>query len=322
MIFIVIRLDKTAFFLESTGVVFWKKTAILLAAPTLFSCLLVAQDKILRDDVGKLFTLKSPPQRIISLAPNITEILFGLGLGGRVVGVTRYCDYPAEALKREKIGGMLDPDIEKISVLDPDLIIAFRGNPLSALKKLQDLRLPVFILDIGIDMESVYPLIAKIGRVTFKEAAAQTMINALKKKQALVETALQGVRQKPRVFLNIHGLGLSTCGRESYFNDLLAKAKGVSITERIPQNWLEYSREQFLKDDPDVIIILTKSESDFDRAKDWLKRQPGFSDIQAVKSDRILFMDENPASRFGPRLFDSLAELARLLHPQQFAKQN
>ena len=92
--------------------VFWKKTAILLAAPALFSCLLGAQDKILKDDVGNIFTLKSPPRRIISLAPNITEILFGLGLGDQVVGVTRYCDYPAEALKREKIGGMLDPDIE------------------------------------------------------------------------------------------------------------------------------------------------------------------------------------------------------------------
>jgi iron complex transport system substrate-binding protein len=105
-------------------------------------------------------------------------------------------------------------------------------------------------------------------------------------------------------------------------NDLLAKAKGVSITGHIPQNWLEYSREQFLRDDPDVIVILTKSEGDFERAKHWLNSQPGFSDIRAVKSNRIFFMDENPASRFGPRLFDSLAELARLLHPQQFAKQN
>jgi iron complex transport system substrate-binding protein len=315
-------LDKTAFFLESTGVVFWKKTAIFWGTLAFFWCFLNAQDKILKDDVGNIFTLKSPPRRIISLAPNITEILFGLGLGGQVVGVTRYCDYPAEALKREKIGGMLDPDIERISVLDPDLIIAFRGNPLSALKKLQDLRLPVFILDIGTDLESVYPLIAKIGLVTFKEPAARTIINALKKKYDLVVTALQGVGQKPRVFLNIHGLGLSTCGRESYLNDLLAKAKAVSITGHIPQNWLEYSREQFLRDDPDVIVILTKSEPDFELAKRWLKSQPGFSDLRAVKSNRIFLMDENPASRFGPRLFDALAELARLLHPQQFAKQN
>lgn len=281
-----------------------------------------AQVSTIKDDVGNVFSLQRPPQRIISLAPNITEILFALGLGGRVVGVTRYCDYPAEALKREKIGGMLDPDIERISILAPDLIIAFRGNPLSALKKLQDLRLPVFILDIGIDMESVYPLIAKIGRVTFKETAAQSMINALKKKQALVETALEGVRQKPRVFLNIHGLGLSTCGRESYFNDLLARAKGVNIAGGVPQNWLEYNREQFLKDNPDVIVILTRSQRDFEKAKDWLKAQSGFSMIQAIRSGRVYFMDENPASRFGPRLFDALLELARLLHPQQFAKQN
>ncbi len=322
MICIVIRLDKTVLFLESTGVGFFKKTAILLAALALFSCLLVAQDKILKDDVGNLFTLKSPPQRIISLAPNITEIIFALGLGGRVVGVTRYCDYPAGALKKEKIGGMLDPDIERIIVLAPDLIIAFRGNPLSALKKLQDLRLPVFILDIGIDMESVYPLIAKIGRVTFKETEAQRLVQSLKKKYDSVERALQGITQQPRVFLNIHGMGLSTCGRESYFNDLLARAKGVNIAGGVPQNWLEYNREQFLKDNPDVIVILTRSQRDFEKAKDWLKAQSGFSRIQAIRSGRVYFMDENPASRFGPRLFDALLELARLLHPQQFAKQN
>jgi iron complex transport system substrate-binding protein len=316
------RLDKIVFFLESTRVSLHKKAAIFLAAPALFSCLLNAQGKVLKDDMGNIFILRSPPQRIISLAPNITEILFALGLGGRVVGVTRYCDYPAEALKREKIGGMLDPDIERISVLAPDLIIAFRGNPLSALKKLQDLRLPVFILDIGMDLPSVYPLIAKIGRVTFKEIEAHRLVQSLKKKYDSVERALQGITQQPRVFLNIHGLGLSTCGRESYFNDLLARAKGVNIAGGVPQNWLEYNREQFLKDNPDVIVILTRSQRDFEKAKVWLKAQSGFSRIQAIGSGRVYFLDENPASRFGPRLFDALLELARLLHPQQFAKQN
>ncbi len=281
-----------------------------------------AQGQVLKDDVGNTFTFKSAPERIISLAPNITEILFLLGLGDRVVGVTRYCDYPAEALKREKIGGMLDPDVEKISALNPDLVIAFRGNPLGALKKLKDIRLPVFILDIGIELESVFPLIAKIGRIASKEAEAQTLISGLKRKYDFVRTALKGVREKPRVFLNIHGMGLSTCGRDSYLNDLLVKAKGLSITGQIPQNWLEYSREPFLRDDPEVIIILTKSPSDFELAKKWLRSQPGFSEIRAVKSGRILFMDENPASRFGPRLFDSLIDLAQLLHPEQFPKLN
>jgi len=300
---------------------FFKPIALLLALihPAVF---LSAQALSIKDDVGNVFIFQSPPRRIISLAPNITEILFDLGLGDRVVGVTRYCDYPAEARKRDKIGGMLDPDVEKISALGPDLIIAFRGNPLSAVKKLQDLRLPVFVLDIGIDLESVYPLISKIGRITFKEPEAQTLISTLKKKYDVVETALKGVSQKPRVFLNIHGLGLSTCGRDSYFNDLLVKAGGTSITAHIPQNWLEYSREPFLRDNPEVIVILTKSEADFERARRWLESQPGFSEIRAVKSGRIFFMDENPASRYGPRLFDALTELARLLHPEQFSKPN
>jgi iron complex transport system substrate-binding protein len=280
-----------------------------------------AQVATIKDDVGNVFSLHKPPQRIISLAPNITEILFALGLGDRVAGVTRYCDYPAGALKKEKIGGMLDPDIERIQALDPDLIIGFRGNPLGALKKLQDLHARVFTLDIGMDLPSVYPLIAKIGRVTFKEIEAHRLVQSLKKKYDSVERALEGISQQPRVFLNIHGMGLSTCGRESYFNDLLARAKGVNIAGGVPQNWLEYNREQFLKDNPDVIVILTKSQRDFEKAKDWLKAQSGFSRIQAIGSGRVYFMDENPASRFGPRLFDALLELARLLHPQQFAKQ-
>jgi iron complex transport system substrate-binding protein len=281
-----------------------------------------AQVPTIKDDVGNVFSLQRPPQRIISLAPNITEILFALGLGDQVAGVTRYCDYPAAALKKEKIGGMLDPDIERIQALNPDLIIGFRGNPLAALKKLQDLHARVFILDIGMDLPSVYPLIAKIGRVTFKEIEAQRLVQSLKKKYDSVELALRGITQQPRVFLNIHGLGLSTCGRESYFNDLLARAKGVNIAGSVPQNWLEYNRERFLKDNPDVIVILTRSQRDFEKAKDWLKAQSGFSRIQAISSGRVYFMDENPASRFGPRLFDALLELARLLHPQRFAKQN
>jgi iron complex transport system substrate-binding protein len=286
------------------------------------SASLNAQVSTIKDDVGNVFSLERPPQRIISLAPNITEILFALGLGDQLAGVTRYCDYPAGALKKAKIGGMLDPDIERIQALNPDLIIGFRGNPLGALKKLRDLHSRVFILDIGTDLPSVYSLIAKIGRVTFKETEAQSLVQSLQKKYDSVERALQGITQQPHVFLNIHGMGLSTCGRESYFNDLLARAKGVNIAGSVPQNWLEYKREQFLKDNPDVIVILTRSQPDFEKAKDWLKAQSGFSRIQAIKSGRVYFMDENPASRFGPRLFDALLELARLLHPQQFAKRN
>lgn len=270
--------------------------------------------------MGNVFALQAPPRRIISLAPNVTEILYALGLGDRVVGVTRYCDYPPEALKKDKVGGMLDPDLERIQALDPDLIIAFRGNPLGALKRLQDLHARIFILDIGMDLLSVYPLISKIGRVTFRETEAQRLVQSLKKKFAFVETALEGVTKRPRVFLNIHGLGLSTCGRDSYLNDLLTKAKGINIAAAIPQNWLEYNREQFLKDNPEVILVLTKSASDFEKAKVWLRAQSGFSGIWAVQSGRIYFMAENPASRFGPRLFDSLIELARLLHPDRFVK--
>lgn len=279
--------------------------------------MMCSQEKTIKDDVGNAFTLTAPPQRIVSLAPNITEILFALGLGENVVGVTRYCDYPPEALRKEKIGGLLDQDIEKIQALAPDLVIAFRGNPLSALKKLQSLRLPVFILDIGNTLDSVPKTIEKIARITQREKEARTLLDSLAAKLQKTMNALAQIEARPKVFLTLDGMGLSTCGKTSYFNDLLNKAKSVNIAGRLEKQWLSYSREQLIKDNPDIIIILAKSEENFQKAREWFTAQPGFQSMRAVRTARIHFLDENIASRFGPRLYDAFAELARLIHFQE-----
>jgi len=297
---------------------FFRKIIVLSLILAFIPTLVSAQNKSIQDDVGNVFNLTAAPQRLISLAPNITEILFCLGLGEKIIGVTRYCDYPIAALQKEKIGGLLDPDIEKIKALNPDLIIAFRGNPLNTLKKLQVLHLPVFILDIGNDLESVLKIIEKIGRITHSDREAAALLKTLSDKYQKVEEALAGVIDKPRVFLNLHSLGLWTCGKESYLNDLFLKAKSLNIAGRIAKKWLEYKKEQLIKDNPDVIIILAKTEDDFVAAQNLFRRQSGLREIRAVKTGRIYFLDENITSRFGPRLYDALAELARLLHPERF----
>jgi len=270
----------------------------------------------LRDDAGHVFAPGAPPERIVSLAPNITEILFALGLGDKIVGVTRYCDYPPAALEKEKVGGFLDPDFEKIKSLTPDLVIGFRGNPLGALEKLRSIGLSVFVLDIGNVLEDVPRTIDKIGRIARRTEEARALVRSLSEKYRTATISLAGVTTKPRVFLSIHGLGLSTCGRESYFNDLLERAKSINVTGRIPKPWFEYTKESLIKDNPDVIIILAKSGRDFEAGRDWFKAQPGFEAIKAVRQGRFGFLDEDPASRFGPRLYDTFAELVRLIHPE------
>lgn len=273
---------------------------------------------IVKDDLGFSFLKTSPPQRIISLAPNITEILFAMSSGDKVVGVTRFCDYPEDVLKKEKIGGMVDPSLEKIKALNPDLILGFRGNPLRVLKRLRSLHLPVFVIEMGQNLESVFTVIEKIGTITQKEKNAQILIQSLKKKYEKIQFALQRVEHEPKVFFSLHGMGLWTCGKESFLNDLVRKARGVNIAGNVPRKWLDYSREQFIHKDPEVIIILSKSLEDFSKAKKSLKNDALFKGIKAVSTDSLYFLDENLATRPGPRIFDALAELARLLHPQCF----
>lgn len=273
------------------------------------------QTKIIKDALGFSLAAVASPKRIISLAPNITEILFALDLGDNIVGVTRYCDYPPEALEKEKIGGMVDPNLEKIKALNPDLIIGFRGNSLRILKRLKDLGLPLFVLETGRDLESVFLLIRKIGIVTQKEKRAELLIQSMKKKYDKIQEALRNVENEPKVFLSLHGRGLWTCGKGSFLDDLLRKAKGLNIAGKIQRKWLHLNREQLIYQNPAIIIFISKSQKEFDRAKKWLKNEKPFKQLKAVTTNSIYFLDENLATRPGPRIIDALAALARLLHP-------
>ena len=276
-----------------------------------------AQD--IKDDLGRPFPLPArTPKRIVSMAPNVTEILFALGLGDRVVGVTRFCDFPAETEGIRKIGGLVDPNVEIIQSLDPDLVIAFRGNPLRLVGRIGKLGLPVFVLDIGEGLEALFPLIAKIGRVTRSEGRAEGLAARLRRRIENVDAVLRPVGTRPKVFVLLYGQGLWTCGGESYVDDLIDRAGGANVASFLPKKWALYKRERIIKDDPDVIFILARSGGDFAAGRDWLMKKAGVTGVAAMRSARIYELDENAASRFGPRLVDVLDRMARLLHPERF----
>ena len=281
----------------------------------------IANPQGLNDDLGRPFPLpERTPERIVSMAPNITEILFALGLGDRVVGATRFCDYPPEARSILRIGGLVDPNIEIIQSLDPKLVIAFRGNPLRLVDRIRKLGLPVFVLDIGQGLEALFPLIAKIGRVTRSEERADALAAGLRRRLVTVDAAIGEVKTRPKVFVLLYGQGLWTCGGESYVDDLIGRAGGTNVASFMPKKWVLYKREQILKDDPDVIFILARSGEDFATGRDWLQRKAHVESVAAVRSGRIFELDENAASRFGPRLVDVLERMARLLHPELFGE--
>lgn len=284
----------------------------------LIAAFLPPQGTVVYDDFNTPFALAEAPRRIVSLAPNITEILFALGLGDRVVGVTRYCDYPADALGKEKIGGMVDPNLEKIQSLRPDLIIGFRGNPLGVLNKLRNLHFPVFVLNLGSSLDGLFQTIEKVGLVTRAEDPAKTLVAGLKEKHQAIRTALRNVPKKPKVFLSVYGQGLWTCGEGSYLNDLLVQAGGVNIAAHIPRRWLQLNREQLIHENPDVIIIMAKDKKRFSQAGESFRADSRLKDVRAVKDNTIHWLDENIAGRFGPRLIDALAAVAQILHPEMF----
>jgi iron complex transport system substrate-binding protein len=274
--------------------------------------------QVIKDDLGRPFPLPAvTPERIVSMAPNITEILFALGLGGRVVGVTRFCDFPPEARALPRIGGLVDPNVEVVRSLDPDLVIAFRGNPLRLVDRIGKLGLPVFVLDIGEGLDALFPLIERIGRVTRTDDRAAELVAGLRGRVEAVDAEVRGVLPRPKVFALLYGQGLWTCGGESYLDDLIARAGGTNVASSLPKKWVLYKRERIIKDDPDVVFILAGASADFMSGRDKLARMPGMDGVKAIKAGRVYELDENAASRFGPRLVDVLVRMAALLHPER-----
>lgn len=272
------------------------------------------------DDLGFKLELKTCPQRIVSLAPNLTEILFALGLNNQLVGVTRFCDYPPEARTKTTVGGLVDPSLEIIQALKPDLVLAFRGNPRNLIERLRSLSLPVFAFEQGHSFEELFLLIERIGKLTCREKAAEELVKKMKQDISATEMVVARRASGRKVFLTIHGQGngLWTCGRESFLNYLLEKAGVKNIASDAPGNWLAITQEEIIAGNPDIILILARDEEAFRRARQSILSRPAFRNIEAVRQGKIFFLEENIFSRFGPRLVEAYRLLVHVLHPELF----
>ena len=277
---------------------------------------LFPQTRVLADDFGHRLELSHCPERIISLAPNLTEILFVLGLGQKVAGVTSFCDYPPEARQKEIIGGLVDPNLEKIRVLKPDLILAFRGNPRRILDRLYAEKMPLQAFETGQNFEDLFSLIERISLLTCTQARGQELISSLREKIKLIETSLPASRESLRVFLTLYGQGqgLWTCGHNSYLNYLLERAGLQNVASGLEGNWFAYNPEKLIADNPELILILARNKEAFQQATNWLESLPPLKDINAIKNRNFVFLDENLFSRFGPRLIDAFNWLVRAVY--------
>ncbi len=268
--------------------------------------------QVFADGLGRKVAIKTNPQRIISLAPSVTEILFSLGLGDRVIGVTSYCDYPEIAKTKEKIGDTLNPNIERIIALKPDLIMITTASQLETLvRKLDELSIPVYVTNPR-TVREVAASIREIGQATGATAQAADVVNEIESRISAVKKRVDSL-PKPRVFYVLQTGPLITAGRNTFINDLIVLAGGSSISGEETADYPQFSRETVIARAPEIIIAPAIHGSELVREAD-LRRD--FAITPAVRFNRIVRVNPDWVDRPGPRIADGLEQLARGLHPE------
>ena len=266
------------------------------------------------DQTGRRLVLPAPPARIISLVPSVTEILFAIGAQDRLVGVTDFCDYPAEARRKPSVGGMLAPSLETMVALKPDLVVATTsGNRHETFDQLARLKIPVYVVN-PITVEDVLDLLSRLGRLADRGEAADRAVAALRERIQAVSARVAG-RPRPRVLYVLWPDPLIVPARDALVSELIALAGGDSVTADGGQGYPRYSMEAALARNPEVIILAShgSERSPLVRSK-WER----FSQVPAVAAGRLHTMDGNLMHRYGPRMVDGLEKLARLVHPEAF----
>lgn len=256
------------------------------------------------DDIGREVTLSARPERIVSLLPSLTEILFALDGGERVVGVTNWCNYPQEALSREKVGDLFSPNTEKILALEPDLILTGRSETLAeTLAFLEITGIPYIVVDPQ-NFAEIAASVIRVAEIIDAPEQGQVIAEELQQGRAAMAGKLKLVSNSgaPSVFVLLDTEALYTVGDGEFLADMIAMAGGQNAAAGQGQGYIQLSEEVFFGLDPDIIICT------FPMSKQVLAK-PAWQDLQAVKNGRVYDVDGDLVSRPGPRILLGLEEL-------------
>jgi iron complex transport system substrate-binding protein len=274
----------------------------------------------LTDGLDRLISLNGPAQRIVSIAPSNTEILFAIGAGEQVVGRDELSDYPAQVLGIGSVGGSMGQySTEAILALQPDLVLATELNSPELVKTLEDLGLTVYYLNNPATLEEMYTNLETVATLAGRESEADVLIRSLKTRVAVVDEKIKEADSHPAVFYELDSTDPAkpwTAGPGSFIDLLLARAGGENIGSHLDSEWAQISLEQLVVLDPELILL---GDAMWGVTAQDLKSRPGWESLAAVKNDRIYPFDDNLVSRPGPRMVDGLEQLAKLLHPELFS---
>lgn len=260
------------------------------------------------DALGRRVEVSDQPRRLVSLAPSVTEILFALGLGDRVAGVTDFCDYPPAAKTKPRVGGYAEPSLEALVALKPDLVVASADSTKPQLvHRLESLGVPVYVVYPRTYRE-VAQTIRTLGRVTGALRAGEALAASLEDTARRTQAAVAG-RPRPRVLLCVMVRPLVVAGPGTFVDDLIRLAGGVNVVPRGPSHYPTWGPEALLAHDPDVIVV-TPHPGDPDPRTAFGK----WPELRAVRTRRLQTVEANWVQRPGPRLVEGLRALASALH--------
>ena len=286
--------------------------------PSLFAgCQSEFQPGTYTDDAGRTVAIDQVPQRIVSFGPSITEILFALGLEEKVVGVDTYSDYPEAATLKTKVGDAFNPSLEKIAELEPDLILTIKQEQLN--RELGALGLKSMVIDPE-DINGIFKDIILVGEINGTGREADELVEAMQDSISQV-TALIVDTPASSVFFIVDATDLTlpwTAGNGSFIDALITMAGGENVAGGMPGAWIQFSLEQIVSSDPEVIIVQTMTGGMPTVSQEELEQHPVWREITAVKQGKIGFVDGNLVSRPGPRIVQGLEVLTKTLHPELF----
>lgn len=272
------------------------------------------------DSAGREITLSSTAKRIVSVAPTNTEILYALGLGEKIVGVTDFCNYPAEALDKPKVGGFMDLNLERIVELEPDVVLGTIGVQGPLIRNFEEVGINFISIEPS-TVDGLLDSIELVGRITGAEEAAKELASSMRVRIDAVREKVKDIPEdeRPTVFYETwnEALMIMTIGPGTYIHDIIEIAGGKNIYADAASNWPQIDSESLIARNPDVIISAMWGR----QSPQEIKSIETWKEISAVKNDRVYIVsDMDLWSKLGPRIVDAVEEMAGYLHPELFAK--
>jgi iron complex transport system substrate-binding protein len=308
---------KLAFFIASLLIIFTLAGCAQPIVTTNPSATATPEPMVFSDGLGRAVTLATVPQRIVSMAPSATEILYAVGAGNQMVGRDSFSNYPDQAKSLVDVGGSMGTySYELIASLAPDLVVATEINTPEQVKALEDLGITVYYITNPTSLDGLYPILETMGMITGHEDVSTALVDSLKDRVDAVSAKTSAVTTTPLVFYELDGSEPAkpwTAGPGTFIDQLITMAGGRNVGSVLTGSWAQISVEELLVQNPQIILL---GDAAYGVTPEQVAARAGWETIDAVRNGQVFAFNDDLTSRVGPRLVDALEALSQQIHPE------